>query len=322
MEDSRIVWTALESGTFFARVAHFDRSYDPHTAPLCGNHYRVAVETPLCEPVDDQEPDSYYTEASTIPASGEVFTRAINTVGDKDWIRFYAQAGQAYTVTTSRLDPDVDTVLQLYDRDGVTLLQENDDYDPESSSKASRIRWTAPESGWYFARVSHFDTTYDPRYAEVCGSRYAIAVEQEILGLNKFGRAQDDKLEPGDTIDYTIVVWNKLNMPQTNIAITDTIPLYTTYVTGSVRSNLGKIFGPDPLIVKVPVLDVGGRVTVTFQVRVNEDAIGQTITNRAEASSDQQGARAYTPEIVTKAYYPVYLPVILEEIDQSAKGGR
>ena len=267
------------------------------------------VETQLCPLIDNYEPDSYYSEAVAVPASGEVFTRAFNTVADKDWVSFQAVAGQVYTITTVDIDHDVDTVLQLYDVDGVTLLQRNDDY--TATTSASRIVWTAPTTDKYYVRITHFDHTYDPRYALTCGGHYGISIVQEILGLTKFADVDDPELKPGDTIDYTIVVWNKLNTLQTNIVITDYVPMYTTYVTGSAQTNLGRLTGPDPLLVRVPILRAGGRITVTFQVAVTQEGQGQVIRNQAQAGSDQQAAQAYTPIVVTEAYYYVYLPLVV-----------
>jgi uncharacterized repeat protein (TIGR01451 family) len=261
--------------------------------------------------MDDYEPDSLYTLAAKIPTNGDVFTRAFNTVADKDWVKFKAQAGQAYTITTSRLDADVDTVLQLYDVDGKTLLYENDDY--EAASEASRIIWTAPQDGTYFVRVTHFDHTYDPRYALVCGGRYAISIFQDVLGIEKWADnlADGDEVRPGGTINYTLVVWNKLDEVQTNMVITDPIPLYTSYVTDSVQTTRGDILSVDPLVVRVHVLEAQGRVTVTFQVQVLQNARGQTIVNQAEAVSDQQGKRAYTQSVVTRVYYYAYIPLVV-----------
>jgi uncharacterized repeat protein (TIGR01451 family) len=323
-EASRIVWQAPQGGTYFVRVTHFDPTYDPRTSPVCGNYYRIAVESPLCTPVDDYEPDSLYTAAAKISTDGDVYTRAFNTVADKDWVKFNAQAGQAYTITTSHLDVDVDTVLQLYDVDGETLLYENDDY--MAGSEASRIIWTAPKDGIYFVRVTHFDHTYDPRYALVCGSQYGVSIFQDVLGIEKWAAnlTSKNEIRPGGIISYTLAVWNKLDDIQTRIIITDPIPRYTSYVSGSVRTTRGLILaepapmitmsgGADVLVVGVHALEAHGRVTITFQVQVSEYAVGKTIVNKAEALSDQQGKRAYTQSVVAKVYYYTYLPIVTKK---------
>ena len=229
-------------------------------------------------------------------------------MGDKDWISFFGRAGQAYTITTSYLDADTDTVLQLYDMDGETLLDQNDDYEP--TSNASRILWTSPKSGWYFVRITHFDQTYDPRYAATCGSRYAVSVDQNVLGMNKIAISDKDILKPGDTIDYVITVWNNLNTIQPGVIITDYIPASTTYVAGSAETTQGVIYGPDPLVVNVGTLAVNGTVTFTFQVTIDPGTKGE-IVNQAEASSAYQHTRAQTPSVANKVQLYLYFPYVV-----------
>jgi uncharacterized repeat protein (TIGR01451 family) len=330
---SRIVWTAPKNGVYFVRVTHFDPTYDPHTAPICGNAYGIAVETLLCPLNDPYEPDSP-DRAVEIPINVGVLTRTFNMVADKDWGRFYAYAGQIYTITTSHLDMDVDTVLQLYDTDGVRLLAENDDYADTGAygdlSGASRIVWTAPANGWYFVRMTHFDPSYDPRYARVCGGRYAVSIAQEVLGIEKsivpgsasgehMSTSQERYYVPGDVIHYAIVVWNELDTLQTGLVITDDMPLYTTYIadsaalTASKGAIIGGILGPDPLVVKVRALAARARITLTFQVLIDRDVEGERIANRAEVTSDQQGVPRYTPPVITPVYCELYIPFVIRD---------
>ena len=306
---SQIVWTAAQNGKYFARITHFDPTYDPAAALVCGNDYRVAVATPFCDLSDPYEPDDHYVSAVELPTTGELIERYFNRVSDKDWFTFYARAGEVYTITTSHLDADVDTVLQLYDTDGRTLIVENDDY--VSDSRASRIVWVARRDGAIYVRVTHFDHTYDPRYSQVCGGRYIISAEQDTIGIAKW--AEDVNGSPtlaGDTIEYTVVVWNKMNEPQTNVVLTDAIPMHTTYISDSAQVNLGALSGPDPLVARVPELAVGGQITLTFQVRVTRDARGQTLVNYAQVKSDQQTKEAVSPLAATQVLYQIYLPII------------
>jgi subtilisin family serine protease len=74
----------------------------------------------------------------------------IETGGDQDWFKFQAQAGRRYAIATS-LTGLVDSVLTLYDPNGVTQLALNDNY---GSSRASYIDWTAPASGTYFIKAT------------------------------------------------------------------------------------------------------------------------------------------------------------------------
>ena len=47
-----------------------------------------------------------------------------------------------------------DSLLVLWDRDGATVLESNDD---AGGTLASRIQWTAPESGTYYLSVENAD---------------------------------------------------------------------------------------------------------------------------------------------------------------------
>jgi len=68
-----------------------------------------------------------------------------------DGIALTVGMNDTYTITTVVEGTQADTVLALYDRDGQTLLMENDNY----SGLSSRIVWTAPRNGVYYLRVTN-----------------------------------------------------------------------------------------------------------------------------------------------------------------------
>jgi uncharacterized repeat protein (TIGR01451 family) len=308
---SRIVWTAPAEGRYYVRVTHFDRTYDPRQSLVCGNQYLTSVEATSCNVAPDiYESDNFYTQAPVIPTDGTVQTHTFHMPADKDWIKFFAWGGQIYTATTSRLSPDVDTVLQIYEADGVTLLLENDDY--RFGSDASHLVWKAPADGWYFVRITHFDTTYDPRRSPFCGNQYRIAMRQQILDVTKTAQIDRQALRPGDEILYTIIVTNLMNIPQTGIVITDAIPNYTTYVSGSASISQGGVSGPDPLVADIGTLLPGQRVVFPFRVALREDSQGQTIINKAVVASDQRAIPVSSPLISITVYHYLYLPIAIK----------
>ena len=67
----------------------------------------------------------------------------------------------------------VDTYIELYDIDGVTLLASDNDF---GDGLASKLTWEAPESGTYYIRVSQ-----SPGSAYGCSASYDISVEGENL---------------------------------------------------------------------------------------------------------------------------------------------
>ena len=46
-------------------------------------------------------------------------------------------------------------MLSLFDRDGQTLLLENDDYPPTTQDGSSRIVWQAATNGRYYVRITN-----------------------------------------------------------------------------------------------------------------------------------------------------------------------
>jgi hypothetical protein len=99
--------------------------------------------------------DGYEDDFETLPwitVNGGAQSRNFHHGSDQDWARFAATASEVYTVTTSNLGAGADTLLQLYDGDGATLLVENNDC--VSDSLASCIHnWAAPETDTYYLKV-------------------------------------------------------------------------------------------------------------------------------------------------------------------------
>lgn len=133
---SLINFTVPADGSYFVVVEDFGTP-NPGTYQLSLTHS------------DDHGDDWSVATAATVntPISGVV---EVNF--DLDAFSFQASAGVPYTLTTT-LGSLGDTVLYLYDTDGATLLDYNDDF---GGTLASRIDWTAPGTGTYYAYVGGF----------------------------------------------------------------------------------------------------------------------------------------------------------------------
>ncbi|MBN2474057.1 MAG: S8 family serine peptidase [Pirellulales bacterium] len=96
-------------------------------------------------------PDDHGDNAATatLVAVGSTATGTIDSQDDQDWFALDAVAGAGYCFTTELLTL-TDSMLMLYDQDGVTLLAWDDDGGP---GYASSIFWTADASGTYFLSV-------------------------------------------------------------------------------------------------------------------------------------------------------------------------
>lgn len=101
--------------------------------------------TPLSN--DDYEPDADPGSATSI-AVGATAQRHVLVPGDVDWFSFAAPAGTTYVIETTGL---VDTYLYLYESDGSTLLESDDD---GGSYLNARIDWAFSTSGTYYFKVS------------------------------------------------------------------------------------------------------------------------------------------------------------------------
>ncbi|MDJ0907222.1 MAG: SdrD B-like domain-containing protein [Woeseiaceae bacterium] len=117
-------------------------------------------------------------------------------------------------------------------------------------------------------------------------------------------------VDPGDTLRYTITIYNNGTVPATAADLTDIVPANTTYVEDTVTLNGQPVGQPDagvfPLIDGIDVssadltppvpgegegiINPGEAAVVRFDVIVNADAIpGTLITNQATVYSMESG---------------------------------
>ncbi|MGB9592884.1 MAG: malectin domain-containing carbohydrate-binding protein, partial [Anaerolineae bacterium] len=116
----------------------------------------TATHTPIpC--ADAYEPDNTFSTAKIILTTGDVQGRSFHVAGDVDYVKFVGLAGYRYRIWTQSLGGGLlnDTVLTLYDTDGITELAVNDD-DP-LNPPASALEWLCPATGTYFFKVSQLN---------------------------------------------------------------------------------------------------------------------------------------------------------------------
>jgi len=126
------------------------------------------MQAPLVCPADTLEPNDNYDGASVVQTDGTSVSNLFDISTDEDWFKFDAVVGTQYDIQTSNLATGVDTALELYDTDGVTLLVSNDN---GGAGSASYLNWQAPQDGLYFARVTQASGS-----SFGCSSTYNFAV--------------------------------------------------------------------------------------------------------------------------------------------------
>jgi hypothetical protein len=148
---SRLFWVAEEGGRLYVQVRGLaDTEEGPRT------QYQVSLRLSEAFRMDEYEPDDSATQTTRIEV-GERQRHNRHVSGDEDWVLFQAEVGSTYVIETSRLGGQADTVIYLYDAQGNELALDDDGGDED---RASRLRWTAPNSGLFFIRVGNWLPTW------------------------------------------------------------------------------------------------------------------------------------------------------------------
>lgn len=113
---------------------------------------------------DQYEQDGLPELARTIFPNDRQRGHVICPAGDADWVKFFALAGYTYYVYTDskpyagegndEVQPGADTLLFLFARDGVTLIDSNNNI-AGGTTLDSAVRFTATADGIYFAQVKN-----------------------------------------------------------------------------------------------------------------------------------------------------------------------
>ncbi|UCG69053.1 MAG: hypothetical protein JSV09_14910, partial [Thermoplasmata archaeon] len=113
--------------------------------------------------VDIYEPDDTPAQASVIQTDGTSQRHDFDPAGDEDWINFTVVPGTIYTIETLNLSSSVDTYIYLYENDGITIIDSDDD---GGGGLASRIIWnsTGYLASYCYVRVIELGGDGGPGY--------------------------------------------------------------------------------------------------------------------------------------------------------------
>lgn len=127
---------------------------------------------PLCI-ADVYEPND--TSSTALLILGQSQSQLFDSASDADWIKFNVVAGSRYDIRTVNLATSVDTLLTLYDHDGVSAIATDDN---SGGGKASRLLWQAPSNGTYFVRISRTGSGISG-----CNASYEVSVTPNSIFL-------------------------------------------------------------------------------------------------------------------------------------------
>ncbi len=155
------------------------------------------------------------------------------------------------------------------------------------------------------------DTPTDDPLSPVPDDPTGNAIGAALLALNKLSvPPTGTTIFPGNRITYTVVVANVGTVALTNVVITDSIPVGTTYVDGS--ATPAPTSGLNPLRWQIPALAVGESVSVRFVVIVN--AVGPVLAIRNVANAES----AETPLIASPTVVHPFDPTPIDLLSFTA----
>ncbi len=139
-----------------------------YTIALLGESFGPTPTTIVNLCLDMFEPDGLPEQARQITSNEIQEGRRLCPTGDADWVVFFAAAGKRYVIYTDtrryrgRIDVNpgtgtqagADTILWLVDRDGVSILDSNDDI-PGGETFDSQIEFIPPVDGFYYAQIKN-----------------------------------------------------------------------------------------------------------------------------------------------------------------------
>jgi len=150
--------TRISLETFYDYWVILHPSYASDFQQILLDHYVEYIE-------DAMESDDSYSTATWIETDGSTYHHTYFPAGDADWSKFNGSAGAEWLIKTMNLANGADTILQVYDSDGTTLLASNND--ATSSSVASSIQFSAPADATYYIKTYRYaDTIPIGRYGD------------------------------------------------------------------------------------------------------------------------------------------------------------
>ncbi|MFC1976392.1 peptidoglycan DD-metalloendopeptidase family protein, partial [Chloroflexota bacterium] len=130
-----------------------------------------SIQAPLICPADYLElNDDFYT-ASPMPLPDSPIDVLFDIFTDEDWFWLDATGGFTYTLQTANLAAGVDTIIEIYDIDGITSLASDDN---SGDGLASMLEWVAPQDGTYYVRVGQA-----PGSTFGCNASYELMTQVE-----------------------------------------------------------------------------------------------------------------------------------------------
>ncbi|HUT03467.1 MAG TPA: PQQ-binding-like beta-propeller repeat protein [bacterium] len=142
---------------------------------------------------DDHEPDDACASAGTIATTGQAQERTLVPSEDEDWVSFDADAEAKYTIETSNLGEDCDTVMELYQSDCSSLIDSDDE---SGEGHGSLIVFVPATAATYYVRVFPYDSE--------TGGSYELSVRKNTNPTLSGGSVSPSSGDTDTEFEYTV----------------------------------------------------------------------------------------------------------------------
>ena len=135
----------------------------------------------------------------------------------------------------------------------------------------------------------------------------------EVLVLEKTYRdITPARTEVGETLTFIVAVTNNGVRPQTNIVLSDTLPLGLTLLPESVTADKGRVTVSDnALTLHLAALSYEEIAVLTYRATVDAGTEGQALSNTAVARSDSYGPVSDSATVRVHRPTRIFLPLLM-----------
>ena len=135
----------------------------------------------------------------------------------------------------------------------------------------------------------------------------------EVLVLEKTYRdVTPARAEVGETLTFIVAVTNNGVRPQTNIVVSDTLPVGLTLLPQSVVADKGTVtVGDNALTLHLATLSYEEIAVLTYRAMVNAGTEGVSLTNTAVAHSDTYGPVSASATVQVYRPTRIFLPLVM-----------
>ncbi len=178
------LWDADQDGTYEATYNGFT-SVGTYQVMVYAKDVDGAISMPKKIIVSQTAADSYEDDDTFGKANAIVLNdpnsqlHNLHDAGDEDWVKFYGLAGETYTIEAYNLGDNCDAVIEVYDTNGTTPLDEQDTIgDPNADE---HLDWSCAQDGIYYVKIKHYSSA---TFGD--GTEYDLKVYRSIAPLPGF----------------------------------------------------------------------------------------------------------------------------------------